>query len=163
MSRGICISFQVIFFFFWIIVALEYCVSFWWMAKWISSKYIGSLVFLDFLPFEVTTQHWLQFLVVHRSFSFIIYFTQSTRPQSREVNSSHIGMTQTQISLAVWFGTLRSIAITGSQRRLFCPKTQGYSFVLLRLCFWPKHSLRKCPPSDVCVCACVNACMYVCV
>ena len=85
---------------------------------------------------------------------------QSSRPQSREVNSSHIGVTQPQISLAVWFGTVKSIAIMGSQRRLFCPKTWDYSFVLLRLCFWPRQSFRKCSPNDVCVCVCVHARVY---
>ena len=43
--------------FHWSIVALEYCVSFCYTAKWISCAYTCIPSLLDFLPIQVTTEH----------------------------------------------------------------------------------------------------------
>ena len=54
--------------FYWSLVALHCCVSFY------ESTYIPS--FLDFLPIQVTTEHWVSSLL-YRGFSLVVYFIRS--------------------------------------------------------------------------------------
>ena len=46
-------------------------------AKWISYVYTYILSFLDFLPVQVTTEHWIEFPVLHSGFSLVINFIHS--------------------------------------------------------------------------------------
>ena len=64
--------------FYWCIVALQCCVSFWCTAKWISYTYMYMHYFLDFLPTYVTTEHWVEFPVLYSRFSLVIYFIHSS-------------------------------------------------------------------------------------
>ena len=77
-AEGRAQSFFFIINFYWSIVALQYCVSFCCTAKWISYKYTYIPFFLDFLPIWVTTEHWVEFPVLHRRFSLVIYFIHSS-------------------------------------------------------------------------------------
>ena len=43
-------------------------------AKWISYTYTYIPSFLDFLPILVTTEHWVEFPVLHSRFSLVVYF-----------------------------------------------------------------------------------------
>ena len=58
-------------FFYWHIVALQYCVSFCCAAKWISHTctYIS---FLNFLPMKLPAEHGVEFPVLYSRFSFRI-------------------------------------------------------------------------------------------
>jgi len=46
-------------------------------AKWIGHKHSYIPSFLDFLPIQVTTEHWIEFPVLYNRFSLIIYFMHS--------------------------------------------------------------------------------------
>ena len=58
--------------FYWSIVALQWCVHFFCIAKWISYMYTYIPSFLDFLPVLITTEHWIIPCPIHR-FSLVIY------------------------------------------------------------------------------------------
>ena len=64
-------------FFYWSIVTLQYCVNLHCTAKWISYTYTYIPSFLEFLLIEVTTEHWVEFLVLYSRFSLVIYFIHS--------------------------------------------------------------------------------------
>ena len=72
-------SFKKIFLinFYWSIVALQCCVSFYRTAKWISYTYTYIPSFWDFLPIYVTTEHWVEFPELYSRFSLVTYFMHS--------------------------------------------------------------------------------------
>ena len=62
---------------YWSIFALQSCVRFSCTAKWIICMYTYILSFLDFFPIQVTTEHWIEFPVLHSGFSLVINFIHS--------------------------------------------------------------------------------------
>ena len=64
--------------FHWSIVALQCCISFYCRAKWISHTrtYIPSVS--DFLPIQITTEHWEGSPVPPSRLSLVIYFIPSS-------------------------------------------------------------------------------------
>ena len=68
------------FFFNWVIIALQCCISFCFTAKWISYMYTYIPSFLHFLPIYVTTDHLVEFPVLYSRFSLVIYFIHSINP-----------------------------------------------------------------------------------
>ena len=56
-------------------VALQCCVSFCWVTKWMDQLHAYLILsFLDFLPIMVTTEHWVEFPVLNNRFSLGICF-----------------------------------------------------------------------------------------
>ena len=51
-------------FFFWSVIALQWCACFCCTAKWISYMFPFISPFLDFLPIQVITEHWVEFPVL---------------------------------------------------------------------------------------------------
>ena len=58
--------------FYWSVVVLQCWLSFYCTAKWISYMYTYISYFLDFLPIQVTTEHWVEFPVLFSRFSLVI-------------------------------------------------------------------------------------------
>ena len=63
--------------FYWIIIAL-WCVSFHCTAKWLSCIYTYIPSFLDFLPIQVTAEHWVELPVLYSRFWSVAYFKHSS-------------------------------------------------------------------------------------
>ena len=62
--------------FYWRIVALHCCVSFYCTAKWISHMYTYIPSFWISFPFR-SPQSWVEFPMVYSRFSLVIYFIHS--------------------------------------------------------------------------------------
>ena len=61
-----------IIYFYWIIVVLQYCASF--CCKVNQPHIYIYLLFLGFFfPIYVTTEHWVEFLLLHNQFSLVTY------------------------------------------------------------------------------------------
>ena len=66
---------------YWRIVTLQCCVSFCYSAEWINHTNTYTPSFLDFLPIQVTTEHWVESPVLCSRFSLVIYFIHSIKMQ----------------------------------------------------------------------------------
>ena len=77
--------------FYWSIVALQCCASFYCIAKWISFTYTYIPSFLAFLPIWVTTECWIGFpeLYIRFLLKFSILYIEVYICQSQSPNSSH--------------------------------------------------------------------------
>ena len=77
--------------FYWSIVALQCCATFYCIAKWISFTYTYIPSFLAFLPIWVTTECWRGFpeLYIRFLLKFSILYIEVYICQSQSPNSSH--------------------------------------------------------------------------
>ena len=72
---------DLVFFFFnfyYSVVALQCCVSFCCAAMWISCIYTHIPYFFNFHSIYVTTEHWVEFPILHSRFSLVIHFINSS-------------------------------------------------------------------------------------
>ena len=96
------------FFFYWSIVALQCHVSFCCIAKWISYMYTYIPSFLDFLPIQVTTEHWVEYPELYSRFSLVMYFIHS-------INSVHMSTPISQFitypQFSPWYPCICSLCL----------------------------------------------------
>ena len=75
--------------FYWSIVSLQCCISFYCTENLISYMYTYIPSFLDFFPILVTKKHWIEFPELYSRFSLVFCFIHST-------NSGYMSMPLSQ-------------------------------------------------------------------